>query len=365
MPELTIALGDRSYPIRIDHGVSSSFPAALRERCGACRVGLVTNTTLRGLYGTQLDAWKDELDFVEHVMPDGEQYKTVQTWAGVLDTFLEARVDRGTVLVAFGGGVVGDIAGFAASALLRGVEVVQVPTTLLAMVDSSVGGKTGVNHAMGKNLIGAFYQPRMVWIDTAYLDTLDRRVFVAGYAELYKNAFIGGREMFDFVRDTHEDMFAANRAALAEGIERSVMVKAGVVEQDERESGVRALLNFGHTFAHAFEVHFGYERIMHGEAVLWGMACALDLGRRIGTIPANTWDTYQPLVDALPRPSLPDGDRDVTAIYDAMFSDKKVRDGKLRFVVPCEPGVSRVQEGIDPEPVKESLSDILSRPASV
>ncbi|MBD3244131.1 MAG: 3-dehydroquinate synthase, partial [Chitinivibrionales bacterium] len=243
-------------------------------------------------------------------------------------------------------------------------DFVQVPTTLLAMVDSSVGGKTGVNHAMGKNLIGAFHQPRMVWIDTAYLDTLPRREFVAGYAELYKNAFIGGRAMFNFVKEHHDAMFAPRRDALADGIERSVRVKAAVVQQDERESGVRALLNFGHTFAHAFERFFGYDRIMHGEAVLWGIACACDLGERIGTIPEQCRPIYRELLAKLPLPRLPSAP-DTKRIYEAMFSDKKTRDGKLRFVVPLEPGGSRVQDGIEGGDVLATLDKVLAQPPTV
>lgn len=364
MKQLTIDLGARSYPIYIDHLAADAFPAHFARRFERRRCALVTNTTLAALYRDQLAVWKQRMGFDMVVIDDGEQYKTVSTWERVIDGLLRARLDRQSVVIAFGGGVVGDITGFAAAALLRGVDFVQVPTTLLAMVDSSVGGKTGVNHAMGKNLIGAFHQPRLVWIDTAYLDTLPRREFVAGYAELYKNAFIGGRAMFDFVKEQHEAMFAPRRETLADGVERSVRVKADVVQRDEHESGVRALLNFGHTFAHALERFFGYDTIMHGEAVLWGIACACDLGRRIGTIPEHGLPLYEELLIKLPLPPLPSTPH-TQRIYDAMFTDKKVREGKLRFVVPLEPGRSALRDGIEANDVMATLDETLRRPPNL
>jgi 3-dehydroquinate synthase len=294
------------------------------------------------------------------VIPDGERHKTTDTWRGILDTLLEARLDRHSVVIAFGGGVVGDITGFAAAAFLRGVDYVQVPTTLLAMVDSSVGGKTGVNHPCGKNLIGAFHQPCMVWVDLAYLDTLPRREFIAGYAELFKNAFIGGPDMFAFVRETHQDLIAAKPDALAEGVERSIRIKAGVVQEDEHESGRRALLNFGHTFAHALEQTFHYEGILHGEAVLWGMACACDLGKRIGTVPPAARAEMDELIGRMPLPAL-EGVSDAETLYEAMFSDKKARGGTLRFVLPAEPGVSVVRADVPKSAVLETLRTVIAR----
>jgi 3-dehydroquinate synthase len=187
---------------------------------------------------------------------------------------------------------------------------------------------------------------------------------VVGYAELYKNAFIDGRAMFDFVKEHHDAMFASRREELAEGIERSVRVKAEVVQEDERESGVRALLNFGHTFAHAFERFFGYERIMHGEAVLWGIACACDLGYRIGTIPEESHALYREVLADLPLPRLPSAP-DTRRIYEAMFSDKKVREGKLRFVMPLEPGVSAVRDHIEAADVMATLDATLAKPPNL
>jgi 3-dehydroquinate synthase len=358
--QIDINLGSRSYPILLGCGDASAFAARIRAVCGDRPFALVTNTTLAGLYEQQLALWRKALNLrVAHAIGDGEQHKTIATWQGILEVLLQARLDRGTVLIAFGGGVVGDITGFAAAAFLRGVEFVQVPTTLLAMVDSSVGGKTGVDHPMGKNLIGAFHQPSMVWVDPAYLRTLPRREFVAGYAEVFKTACIGGREMFDYIGEAHERIMASDTAELTRAIEKSIRVKAAVVEADEREtSGKRALLNFGHTFAHALEVTLGYERILHGEAVLWGIACACDLGRRIGTIPASAHREYDALLRKLPRPAL-SSKPDPESLYAAMLSDKKAQKGTIRFVLPTEPGMSVLRGDVPRGAVLETLRAVL------
>jgi 3-dehydroquinate synthase len=359
MITIPVPLGDRSYPILLGSGISRDIPALLREKFPRSRFALVTNTTIESLYRPLLTEWKRELDFAEHVIPDGEQYKNLTTWSAVLDSLLGARIERSGVVIAFGGGVVGDITGFAAAACLRGVNHVQVPTTLLAMVDSSVGGKTGVNHTTGKNLIGAFHQPRLVAIDTDFLKTLARREFLAGYAELYKYAFIGGADMFSFVRDHHRDLVKPEAAVLAEGIRRSVEIKARIVAGDERERGSRALLNFGHTFAHAIERFFRYGSIMHGEAVWWGIACACDLGRRAGTIPAAAFPAYDAILRDLELPPIPHP-ADPDALYEAMFADKKVAEGKIRFVLPVNPGEAVIRDDIAPQQVLESLKTILS-----
>jgi 3-dehydroquinate synthase len=224
------------------------------------------------------------------------------------------------------------------------------------MVDSSVGGKTGVNHAMGKNLIGAFHQPSLVWVDCAYLDTLPLREFIAGYAELFKYAFIGGADMFEFVNNNHERMIAKESASLVEGIRRSIAIKARVVELDEKEeTGLRAILNFGHTFAHSLERFYHYEGIMHGEAVLWGIACACDLAGRIGAIASADREKYDALLRKLPRVKLP-SPADPTALYDGMFSDKKTAQGKINFVVPTTPGNAVVRNDVSREAVLKTLS---------
>jgi 3-dehydroquinate synthase len=354
--QLTVNLGSRSYPIYFGERASGEFPARCRALFPQSRFALVTNETLAKLYKTAILQWKDQLDLTLAIIPDGEQFKTVATWESVLEALLKAKLDRKTVLMAFGGGIVGDITGFAAASFLRGVRYIQIPTTLLAMVDSSVGGKTGVNHAMGKNLIGAFHQPSLVWVDCSYLDTLPEREFVAGYGELFKYAFIGGADMFEFVDTYHEKMVAKEHVSLVEGIRRSIALKARVVEQDEKEeTGLRAILNFGHTFAHALERFYDYTGIMHGEAVLWGIGCAYDLGKRVGAVGPKDHEKYEGLLRKLPRIRLP-FPADAHALYEGMFSDKKTAQGKINFVVPTTPGNAVVRNDVSPEAVLETLN---------
>jgi len=352
---LTVKLSDRSCPILIGEGIRADLPAHLTRQFPRSRFVIVTNTTLAGLYAKLLASWKSALHATVVTMPDGEQHKTVRTWSTILDELFAARLERSSVLIAFGGGVVGDVAGFAAASFLRGIDYVQVPTTLLAMVDSSVGGKTAVDHPAGKNLIGAFHQPRSVLVDTGFLETLPPREFVAGYAELFKYAFIGGAPMFSFVNKHYDELLAGRQEVLVEGIRRSLAIKARVVAADEHETtGVRALLNFGHTFAHALEKCFNFRGILHGEAVIVGMACACDLGRRIGTIPAKALPEYEEILWGLPPTTLP-GACDPAAIHDAMFSDKKVAGGALRFVLPTVPGSSIVTADVPKKAVMATL----------
>jgi 3-dehydroquinate synthase len=348
---------ERSYEVCLDEG--GSLPEVLRGRFDGRRFALVTNSALEGLYGELIAGWCRELDAVKCVIPDGERYKCLNTWKDILDTLLEARLGRDAVVVAFGGGVVGDIAGFAAASFMRGIDYVQVPTTLLAMVDSSVGGKTAVNHPLGKNLIGAFHQPALVWIETRFLSTLPDRHFFSGYAEVFKNAFIGGEEMFSFIDRHHEDLMAKDRAALSEAIGRSVAIKAAIVSEDERESGTRALLNFGHTFAHALEHYYNYVGVLHGEAVHWGMACALDLARRQAIIPPAHTQRFEALSAKLLKPVLPSRP-EPERLYESMFTDKKVRRGALRLILPTAPGVSAICDDVGKEPIVATLSDLFA-----
>ena len=373
--KLTVDLGPRSYPIILDQNVSSALPAKLKSVFPKSKFGLVTNTTLYRIYRKQIRVWEKGLDLTIHVMPDGERYKTIATWSKIFDTFLKAKFERSSVIIAFGGGVVGDMAGFAAATMLRGIQYVQVPTTLLAMVDSSVGGKTGVNYVFpyvpaagshirplgGKNLIGVFHQPSLVWIDTAFIDTLPKRELYAGAAELFKYAFIGGREMFDFVSNNTRKLLEKNDRVLLEGIRRSVTIKARIVEQDEREtSGKRMLLNFGHTFAHALEKYFGFEKLHHGEAVWWGIACACELGKTLKTIPKSDMAAYDALLAKMPRPKMPSLPS-ANEIYSAMFFDKKVSGGKISFVVPAKAGTSVVRSGVRGEVVKRVIENVFKK----
>ncbi len=356
--EITVNLGSRSYPIILDRNNSSTLPSYLKNRFSGKRCALVTNTTLEKIYSAYIEQLKAELNCVVHVVPDGEKYKTISTWSGILDSLISNRLDRTSYVIAFGGGVVGDMTGFAAACFLRGVDYVQVPTTLLSMVDSSVGGKTAVDHPLGKNLIGAFHQPSLVWIDTDFLSTLPNREFVSGYAEVFKNAFIGGKEMFSFINAKKDAILSSEPETLLEAIKRSIEVKVSVVEQDEKESGMRALLNFGHTFGHSLEQFYGFEGLLHGEGVLWGIKCAIELGKVKGTVPQASREVYDEILTGLPLPALPSRP-DIDKVYTAMFSDKKVAGGKLRFVVPALPGKSVVISDAAEEEVRSVLKKIL------
>ena len=356
--ELTVNLGARSYPITLENGAATALPSLLKTTFPKSRFALVTNTTIARLYRDLIIRWEEALDCAVHEMPDGERYKTIESWCGILNFLLESRLERSSIVIALGGGVVGDVAGFAAASFLRGIGFVQVPTTLLAMVDSSVGGKTAVDHPLGKNLVGAFHQPKMVCVDTTFLSTLPDRDFISGYSELFKNAFIGGREMFDFVRTNHHAMVAKDMPVLLDGIGKSIAVKAGVVEKDEFETrDLRALLNFGHTFAHAIERYFNFEDVLHGEALWWGMRCAVDCARRSGLLGCEAGDEYQEMVDLMPKPPLP-GNLDPATLYNMMHTDKKVLEGKIRLVLPTIPGVSVVRNDIPKGMVKATITAV-------
>jgi len=358
--QLTVNLGSRSYPVIVEHGSAPSIAAHLKALFPKSRCAIITNETLLPLYDPLISSFKAHLDCECYAMPDGEKYKTIDTWAGILEFLLKQKLERSSVVVALGGGVVGDVAGFAAASFLRGVAFVQIPTTLLAMVDSSVGGKTAVDHPLGKNLIGAFHQPKAVFVDTAFLSTLPAREFTSGYAELFKNAFIGGREMFNFVIENNTAMLAQDPALLREGIHRSIAVKAGVVEKDEHETlGLRALLNFGHTFAHALERYYNFGELLHGEAVWWGMRCAIDCARRVGSIAREDEKEYACIEELLLTPVLP-SKPDPEAVYAMMFTDKKVADGKLRLVLPARVGTSMVRGDIPAEVVKATIVGVFS-----
>ncbi|MDR2728114.1 MAG: 3-dehydroquinate synthase, partial [Chitinispirillales bacterium] len=256
--EIIVNTKSRAYPVFLDSGSAPNLGAYLNAKFKGRKCVLVTNDTLAHIYSDYINKLTKETGCIVHTVPDGEKYKTVETWNGILDTLISHRLDRSSYLIAFGGGVVGDMTGFAAACFMRGVDYIQVPTTLLAMVDSSVGGKTAVDHPLGKNLIGAFHQPAAVWIDVGFLKTLPRCQFIAGYAEVFKYAFIGKAEMFTFIMDNKDAILRSEPKTLMESIERSIRIKADIVGKDERETGARALLNFGHTFAHAFEHFYGF-----------------------------------------------------------------------------------------------------------
>jgi len=331
---LNVDLGERSYPISIGPAVLDD-PDLLARHVNGHKVAIVTNTTVAPLYLERVRAplVAAGKDVVTVVLEDGEEYKNWASLMRIFDALLANKCDRKTTLVALGGGVIGDLTGFAAASYMRGVDFIQVPTTLLAQVDSSVGGKTGINHPLGKNMIGAFYQPKVVLADTSALDTLPQRELAAGLAEVIKYGAVIDREFFDWIEDNIDKLVARDRAALGYAIARSCEIKADVVRQDEREGGLRAILNFGHTFGHAIEAGMGYGHWLHGEAVGCGMVMAAELAQRLDYIDTETVARVRDLVVASGLPvKAPDlGAQRWLALMEV---DKKNEGGDIKFILP-------------------------------
>jgi 3-dehydroquinate synthase len=331
MITLTVNLGDRSYPILIGSG-SLCQPGILDPYLDAVDVLIVTNDVVGPIYLEPLTALLGNRRIEALVLPDGEINKTMATLRTVLDRLVEGRFARDCVLLTLGGGVVGDIGGFAAAVYQRGVNFIQIPTTLLAQVDSAVGGKTGVNHPGGKNLIGAFHQPRCVLIDTDCLKTLPEREFSAGLAEVVKYGLIADEELFVWLEQHVDTLLSRDPATLHHAIRRSCEIKAAIVAEDEREHGRRALLNLGHTFGHAIERCAGYGEWHHGEAVAAGICMAANFSARLGTFRAEDIKRVKNLFQRLQLPTAPP-DVNAQEFLSAMSMDKKVIAGQIRLVL--------------------------------
>ncbi|HHJ14048.1 MAG TPA: 3-dehydroquinate synthase [Gammaproteobacteria bacterium] len=344
---LHLDLGERSYPIHIGPGLldrAGLYHTALRGR----QVMVVSNETVAPLYLERVLAALEGFERQHVILPDGEPYKTLEVLNRIFDALLANRFNRSCSLVALGGGVIGDMAGFAAACYQRGVDFIQIPTTLLAQVDSSVGGKTGVNHPLGKNMIGAFHQPRLVLADTDTLDTLDDRQLAAGIAEVIKYGLIRDAEFFSWLEANMERLLARDTEALVHAIEVSCRCKAGIVAADEREAGQRALLNLGHTFGHAIETGMGYGAWLHGEAVAVGMAMAADLSARHGWIGVADVSRIRSLIQKAGLPVDPPADLDRERFLALMAVDKKALDGGLRLVLLDTIGNAKVTADFDP-----------------
>ena len=332
MRTLEVDLGERSYPIFIGPGLIGD-PERYRPYLAGAQVLIVTNETVGPLYLEAVTQALAGYRVESVVLPDGEQYKTLEVWNRIFDALLRHRFGRDGTLIALGGGVVGDMAGFAAACYQRGVAFIQVPTTLLAQVDSSVGGKTGVNHPLGKNMIGAFHQPRAVIADTETLRTLPDRELSAGLAEVIKYGLIQDPELFGWLERHMAELLARDTEALTYAIERSCRDKAEVVAADEREGGRRAILNLGHTFGHAIETGVGYGAWLHGEAVGAGMCLAADLSHRLGWLDADSLGRTRRLIAAARLPIAPPPEIDTERFLELMAVDKKVQAGRLRLVL--------------------------------
>ncbi|MCO8121884.1 3-dehydroquinate synthase [Stieleria sp. TO1_6] len=337
---VSVDLGDRSYPIHIGTEATGRFAAALKE-------SLVDISHALVIYDAAVQSWathlvdqidQDSIRINQSAVPSGEPSKSIEQYAALLNWMLESGADRRSVIIAVGGGVIGDLAGFAAASFARGIRFVQVPTTLLAMVDSSVGGKTGINLAAAKNMVGAFWQPDLVWADTQSMETLPERSYLSGLAEVVKYGVIDDPPFFDWLAANASALVARDPAAMRYAIEQSCLSKARVVNEDEREtSGRRAILNYGHTFAHAIEATAGYGTLLHGEAVSIGMQMAASLAIGLGRCDQDLLDRQTDLLTACQLPiTFPQADID--AMLPVMMRDKKVAHGKLRFILPNKIG---------------------------
>lgn len=355
MRTLQVDLGERSYPIHIGTDLLSKVELFAPHIAGK-QVAIVTNETVAPLYLERLTQTLAGYKVQPIVLPDGESFKNWETLQLVFDGLLTARHDRRTTIIALGGGVIGDMAGFAAACYQRGVDFIQVPTTLLSQVDSSVGGKTGINHPLGKNMVGAFYQPKAVLIDTATLRTLPPRELSAGLAEVIKYGLICDAPFLDWLETHMEALLALEPTALTEAIERSCAAKARVVGADERESGIRATLNLGHTFGHAIETHMGYGVWLHGEAVAAGTVMALEMSRRLGWIDAAERDRSMRLLCAAGLPIVPPQEMTPAHFLEHMAVDKKVIDGQLRLVLLSRLGEAVVTADYPGNILDETLS---------
>jgi len=331
MPTLNVDLLSHSYPIYIGADLSCAdfFVPHIKSK----QVAVITNTTVAPLYLDKLKQALAGYQLISVILPDGEIYKNLETINLVFDELLQNRLERNVTLIALGGGVIGDMTGFASACYLRGVNFIQVPTTLLAQVDSSVGGKTGVNHRLGKNMIGAFYQPQAVVIDVSTLQTLAKREVASGLAEIIKYALIADCNFLTWIENNIDGLNNLDERSLSYAIEYSCKLKAQIVGEDEHENGIRAILNLGHTFGHAIEVHQGYGVWLHGEAVAVGMVMALQMGVLLGKVTCKQRDRVILLLQKANLPWIPPNNMTALDFKQIMAQDKKVTDGAIRLIL--------------------------------
>jgi 3-dehydroquinate synthase len=356
MERITVNLAERSYPISIGAGLFED-PAYLSFLSGKQKVVVISNVTVAPLYADKILSLLDQVGCQTSLLelPDGEQYKTLETFNSVMSYMLEGNYSRDVVVIALGGGVIGDLVGFAASCYQRGIDFIQIPTTLLSQVDSSVGGKTAVNHPLGKNMIGAFYQPKSVIIDTNCLSTLPEREFAAGIAEVIKYGIIYDEAFFDWLEQNLEKLYQLDEDALITAIARCCAIKAEVVALDEKESGIRALLNLGHTFGHAIEAELGYGNWLHGEAVSSGTVMAAKTAQLQGLI---TQQQLERIISILKNAKLPVHTPESMSFEDFMthmMRDKKVLSGQLRLVLPTSIGTAEVVADVPQDIIKQAI----------
>ena len=352
--ELDVALGERAYRIHIGAGLLDQ-PELLRSAIGGRQALLLSNTTIAPLYAARVEAALDGLRWRTLLLDDGERYKSIESASRVWQALAELGAQRNATLIALGGGVIGDMGGFAAACWMRGIDFVQLPTTLLAMVDSSVGGKTGVNLPQGKNLVGAFWQPRLVLADIGTLRTLPEREYRAGLAEVVKYGAIGDPDFFTWL-ETHVDgINARDETLIAQAVLRSCQHKAGVVTRDERETGERALLNFGHTYGHALETIGDYRQWLHGEAVAIGMVMAAQLSAALGLADRSDTQRLQDLLSRLGLPTTRPDNAEPERMVALMRLDKKSLSDRLRLILWRGIGRAEIVDGVDAAAIAASL----------
>ena len=356
MRKVRVELEQRSYDIFIGHNSLTGLAEHMKTLPVGRKGAIITNPALNRLYGESLSRSLSGAGYriTTIELPAGERYKTLKSVSRIYDALIAEKFERGSFIIALGGGVIGDIAGFAAATYLRGIPYIQVPTSLLAQVDSSVGGKTGVDHPLGKNLIGAFYQPLLVWIDVGVLKTLPRRELIAGMAEVIKYGVIADEQFFKFIEGHYKDILSLDKDTLTHTVARSCEIKAMIVSADEREKGLRAILNFGHTIGHAVETITGYRKYRHGEAVAMGMVFAAKLAFNMGLCE----DKAATYIERLCRRTglktkLPEVD--LSVLTDILSRDKKVADGKVRFVLPVRIGEVKIVEDADNDVLQRTL----------
>jgi 3-dehydroquinate synthase len=357
MEKIRVELAERSYDIAIGSNILEGIGDNLKSFGLSPKIVIVSNPIVFQLYGEHVSnsVKKAGFNLLIVTIPDGEGYKDLLWVQHIYDELLRHRLDRLSALIALGGGVIGDITGFAASTYMRGVSYIQIPTTLLAQVDSSVGGKTGVNHKRGKNMIGTFWQPRLVWIDVETLKTLPKRELLAGIAEVIKYGVIQDKELFDFLEVNRDKILNLDKDALTHIIKRSCEIKAEVVSKDEREAGLRAILNYGHTIGHAIETATEYRKYLHGEAVAIGMCAEARLSQMFNFIDRDQVFRIKGLVDSYGLPSEVPADIDLNSMFSSIQLDKKAVAGELKFILPEKIGSVRIHKGASEKSLIELL----------
>ncbi|ASK78023.1 3-dehydroquinate synthase [Paraphotobacterium marinum] len=363
MESLNVNLGDRSYPIIIDRDIlklPKTFEQFVAQKS---KILIVSNETISPLYVDRVkNALKpSNIPIDTFVLPDGERYKNLNYFGKLISFLLENHYGRDSILIALGGGVIGDLVGFVASCYMRGIDFIQVPTSLLAQVDSSVGGKTAVNHPLGKNMIGAFYQPKAVIIDTEVLRSLDNRHFYAGLAEIIKYGIIHQNDFFEWLEANINRILAYDASALQTAIQISCQIKSDIVREDEKEQSIRAYLNLGHTFGHAIEAELGYGNILHGEAVAIGILIACRISVNKNLLSENQYLQILNLIKKCNLPHLtPKQMKSASLFWKHMVLDKKVLNNKIRFIIPVKIGSVEIQNNINEEDIQIAIDYIIS-----